>query len=280
MSITLEKVSYQSENTTEKGRVYKGTDNLAYPSVTTILKHYENSKELIAWKERLGKEESTRISQEAAARGTLTHSHIDNYLHNRANFSNDNDLINYLTSIDNIFASNAINYFYKRVDNINSEQAVFYKDSVIRYAGRYDSLENIRANTFFYRDTQENVLPGIALVDLKTKDKLPRIDKVDFLVKYALQGAAYTNAIENSSDIKIKYFIIVFASPKKSICLLFNRDDLDFYYEKFYSFATNYFDASKFVISWTKLISEATSRYKWQDMSYVDSIPREIRPIL
>jgi hypothetical protein len=273
-------VKYISESTTEKGRVYKASDNLLYPSVTTILKHYENSKELIAWKERLGKEESERIANEAAQRGILTHSHIDNYLHNKANFSSEKDLDEYLNSIDNVFATNAINYFYKRVENINSEQAIFYRDAYIRYAGRYDSLENIKDNTFFFKNSSEILPNGIALVDLKTKDKLPRLDKVDYLIKYALQGSAYTNAIEKSSDIKINYFIIVFSSPKKSVCLLFTKDDLDFYYDEFYKFACNFFDTSKPIPTWKNVIARASSRYIWEDMCYIDSIPREIKPIL
>ena len=61
-----------------------GTEKL--PSVTSILKACESAEKkasLDSWRNRVGEAEATRITENAAARGTLMHSILEGHLLNR-----------------------------------------------------------------------------------------------------------------------------------------------------------------------------------------------------
>ena len=58
------------------GRRHYAVDNKKLPSVTTILSHTQSKEKqdsLAKWQARVGKEEATRIKDQAASRGTAMH---------------------------------------------------------------------------------------------------------------------------------------------------------------------------------------------------------------
>ena len=65
------------------GRRHYAVDNKKLPSVTTILSHTQSKEKqdsLARWQARVGKEEATRIKDQAASRGTAMHTLLEHYL--------------------------------------------------------------------------------------------------------------------------------------------------------------------------------------------------------
>ena len=65
------------------GRRHYAVDNKKLPSVTTILSHTQSKEKqdsLAKWQARVGKEEATRIKDQAASRGTAMHTLLEHYL--------------------------------------------------------------------------------------------------------------------------------------------------------------------------------------------------------
>lgn len=62
------------------GRRFYSCDGYELPSVTTVLSATEDQSWLAAWKQRVGEAEANRISAEASALGTRTHSLVEHYL--------------------------------------------------------------------------------------------------------------------------------------------------------------------------------------------------------
>lgn len=270
-------IQYQSELTQSDGtRYYLGSDNNEYISVTTLLSRYENQDALVKWREKEGVEEAARITQESIDRGVDTHNIIEQYL-------SDNSF-----TVNSPYAKLVINMFYSRIKHISSETAVFFNDGIIKYAGRYDSQDNIQSNSFYYKDTGDLVNSGKALVDLKTKRKPPQLHKIDFILKYALQGAAYRSALKNTYGIDIDYFILVFIadkkcgdimSDKKCNLMLFSTEQLDFYFFHFYELALHFYNQPSKFKSWKDLVRKANCTYD-ADLGFIDFLPREIAPII
>jgi len=62
------------------GQRFYLADSYCLPSVTSVLSATEDASWLVAWRERIGHAEADRISAEASALGTRTHSLVENYL--------------------------------------------------------------------------------------------------------------------------------------------------------------------------------------------------------
>ena len=77
-----EKIQYVKldRTTTPTGRMYVGDDNVPVPSVTTVLDKTADKTALIAWRKRVGDEEATRVSNEAAGLGTKVHNALEKYI--------------------------------------------------------------------------------------------------------------------------------------------------------------------------------------------------------
>ena len=82
MSLLVEKFQYTKlkRTTVEGKRFYVGENGNAVPSVTTILGATKDMTALNEWKRRVGKAEAQRIVTESANLGTVTHSHLENYI--------------------------------------------------------------------------------------------------------------------------------------------------------------------------------------------------------
>ena len=71
---------FQTRRTNLDGVRHYSCDGHLLPSVTAVLSETEDKSWLVAWRERIGHAEADRISAEASALGTRTHSLVENYL--------------------------------------------------------------------------------------------------------------------------------------------------------------------------------------------------------
>ena len=58
--------------TIDKKRYYVTPEGKKYPSITTVLGHF-NKKAIYEWRQRVGDKEANRISTQASRRGTKVH---------------------------------------------------------------------------------------------------------------------------------------------------------------------------------------------------------------
>ena len=65
---------FQTRRTSLDGVRHYSCDGHLLPSVTAVLSETEDKSWLVAWRERIGHAEADRISAEASALGTRTHS--------------------------------------------------------------------------------------------------------------------------------------------------------------------------------------------------------------
>lgn len=269
---------YSGEYLKGDDRYYLDENNLDYLSVTSFLSKYEDKSSLLKWKNKIGEEAANLVSSSSIVRGKSVHSYIENYLENSTDFKSDNILPEYLP-----YLRLALNDFYSHINPIAIEDTIFYKDENVRYAGRYDSLVEIPSNTFISRTTGEYISAGLALVDLKTKNKPVRFDIADYIIKYALQGVAYVKAL-NFQDIK--YIVIVTVTNKKSTILRFCKHHIEFYWSKFLVLLNHWYinkgneleDFSRNKL-WYEIIKEANCSYDKFSGDFVNFLPDEIKHV-
>lgn len=266
---------YKGERTDDSGkRVYLDDKQNEYVSITTLLSAYEDKSGLTAWSERIGAEEAIRIRDEAAKRGTRTHSEVEAFFNSKhtgiagvAEFSS--------------HASVAIDKFYSKVEPVREEGVVLwepYKD--VRVAGRFDQLLHIPAETFRYCDTNDYVLPGNVIVDLKTKDKQPRLDKIDYIVKHLMQISSYAKMLMATQNIEIKGGCIVYAVAlkTKNCCRILHIDEdcMQFYWDKVLNMLLDYYGIQSMKQTWRDIVKEASCTYDFIVDQFISYEPREI----
>lgn len=253
---------YSREETSGSGfRLYFDTQDRDYISATTLLGLYEPTESLDKWRERVGEEQANRITQEAITRGKRAHSNLEAYFNGIA------------YDEDDLYASNAICNFYKYVNFIDAEKPVFFRKGKVRYAGRFDQLIYINKETF--KDKKGNYVPtGYALCDLKTKDKLPRHDIADFLIKNCMQLAAYYKAINvKEADIKINSAFLVYTTQKSTKVLYLDQEKLDFYWKCFKILLLDYYYIKPLKYSWSELVAKSNLTYDMNTLSYKSMVP-------
>ena len=174
------------------GRRHYAVDNQKLPSVTTILSQTQTKEKqdsLANWQAKIGKEEATRIKDQAAARGTAMHTLLEHYLLGEKHAD--------LTDIGQqatMMAEKVIEEGLKgHLSEIwGSEVTVWYPDL---YAGQtdvvgvYDDLESI--------------------VDFKQTNK-PK--KREWIEDYFIQLAAYAMAHDFTYSTAIRAGVILMCS--------------------------------------------------------------------
>ena len=174
------------------GRRHYAVDNQKLPSVTTILSQTQTKEKqdsLANWQAKIGKEEATRIKDQAAARGTAMHTLLEHYLLGEKHAD--------LTDIGQqatMMAEKVIEEGLKgHLSEIwGSEVTVWYPDL---YAGQtdvvgvYDNLESI--------------------VDFKQTNK-PK--KREWIEDYFIQLAAYAMAHDFTYNTAIRAGVILMCS--------------------------------------------------------------------
>ena len=67
--------------TIDKKRYYVTPEGKKYPSITTVLGHF-NKKAIYEWRQRVGNKEANRISTQASRRGTKVHQMCEDFINN------------------------------------------------------------------------------------------------------------------------------------------------------------------------------------------------------
>lgn len=149
-----------------EGRRYQTPSGDLYPSVTTVLGSIPNTH-LNEWIEKVGKEESQRIADAAARRGTKIHTWCENHLR----------------SIDNSFSmfdQEAKQMFEHMIPELNKFQEVHALETrlwsdKLRVAGTVDSIAKIDGEMY--------------VVDFKTSRSFKSREDIP---SYFMQAAAYS----------------------------------------------------------------------------------------
>lgn len=257
-------IQYSKEETASSGfRLYYDTTNTDYISSTSLLKLYECSKHLDAWKQRLGEEEANKVTQAAIQRGIEAHTTVENY--------QKDGIIN--TSDE--YGSKAIESFLQYVNILYVEEPVFFqkkvKDITVRYAGRFDQIIEIPKKTFAIKREATEVY-GTCLLDLKTKDKLPRYDKPDFIFKNCMQLASYYNALRES-PIDLTGAVILYSTKKRSLILYLNKECLEFYWKCFKCLLLDYYYVKPLKYTWSDLCCKAELTFDRKTNTFTSYLP-------
>ena len=147
------------------GRKYliEGTE-VKYPSITTVLSKTSDTSSLIAWRNRVGVEQATKISTMATRRGTSMHKLCEQYLLNE---ETDDD------NLDGNMLFKSIRPHLDDFDNVRCLEAPLYSHT-FKVAGTVDCIAEVDGK--------------LTIVDFKTANK-PK--KVEWIENYFMQGCFY-----------------------------------------------------------------------------------------
>lgn len=158
------------------------------PSVTTVLSMQDHSW-LDEWKERVGEEEAKRVTAEAARRGTLVHSALEDFLNNKELF------LDWLTKSHFIQVKKEL---ISLIEKVHALETPLYS-SVLRVAGRCDCIATINGE--------------LHIVDFKTSRNEKSWEDID---GYKMQCSAYAVMANEVYDLKIKKFCIVISNLQEN----------------------------------------------------------------
>jgi ATP-dependent exoDNAse (exonuclease V) beta subunit len=165
-----------------------------YPSITTILGHTESAEKVASlkrWQDALG-EEATRITQEAADRGTHVHLLAERYLQALPLWAPDENGNEIPEDARGMFKS--LKLFLNKVDEVWGQEVALYSKT-IEIAGRCDLI---------------GVYEGIpAIIDFKTSRRLKGNDDIG---NYRVQLAFYATAHNEMFGTDIQDGIILMSS--------------------------------------------------------------------
>ena len=204
-----------------RGSRHYDLGNEKLPSVTTILaatQTKEKRESLQKWQERIGKEEATRIRDQAAERGTAMHAFLEAYLHGKRRVD--------LTSIGQearTMAHQIIEQGLKDLEEFwGTEVTVFYPGL---YAGATDLVG-------MYQGTE-------SICDFKQSNK-PK--KKEWVEDYFLQLAAYAMAHNHIYNTQITQGVILLCT-KDNLFQRFVTDGSEFvtYQHKFLARVGQYY---------------------------------------
>jgi hypothetical protein len=262
-------VSYVGETTLDTGvRYYEGSDGELYPSVTTILSQYQDTTALEEWEEKLGKEEAAIVRDKAAARGRSAHTDIENYLNHRGQ----------VHGPQSRFTEAIIENFYSKVEMKMAEEALFWNNNGLRIAGRFDQLLEVPEDTFTDTVELEYIPGGLYIVDLKTKDKQPRVESTQYILKHCLQSTMYSKMLKDTRGINVTGAIIAYGIGLKTVSryklYYLSSKDLAFYWAYMYRILLDYYGVHDLEPSWEKFSQHADCRYI--DDVFENNIPHQI----
>ena len=157
------------------------------PSVTTILSKTKDMTALDEWANRIGKDNAEAIKNEAAARGSRMHKHIEDYITESKEVVED---------ANEIHTSMAL----KVLENIRPHLKEIWGSEInLYYPGQYAGTADIAG-----------VWDGVpAIVDFKQTNKPKKVEWID---DYKLQLVSYAAAHNKLFDTDIRKGVIVMCS--------------------------------------------------------------------
>lgn len=185
-------------------RYYSLPSGEKFKSVTTILSEKTDKTALYEWRARVGKEEATKITVQAARRGTSIHSIAERYVLNEDNYlkkemPSNVDMFNQIKpKID------------EHIDNIHGIELPLFSKT-LKAAGKTDLIAEY-----------DGVM---SVIDFKTSRKLK---KEEWIQNYFLQATAYSMMFESLYKIKIPQIVILIAVDHEKDPQIFKMDRGDY----------------------------------------------------
>ena len=180
-----------TRSTTDGLRTYDvGKEKL--PSVTTILgktQSTEKQESLARWKASVGEEQATRIKDQAAARGTDMHTHLEKHILGKGHLD--------LTPEGKIAKSMADTIISK---GFNDLQEIWGSEVTLYYPGLYAGATDL-VGTYDYEDS---------IIDFKQSNKPKRKEWID---DYFMQLGAYAMAHNYVYRTEITQGVILMCTP-------------------------------------------------------------------
>ena len=180
-----------TRSTTDGLRTYDvGQEKL--PSVTTILgatKSQESQDSIARWQARVGPDEATRIKEQAAARGTDMHTHLEHHLLGQGYLN--------LTPegrVAKLMADTIVDKGFKDLQEVWGSEVVVYYPGL--YAGATDVV-----GVYDYEDS---------IIDFKQSNKPKRKEWID---DYFMQLGAYAMAHNYVHRTEITQGVILMCTP-------------------------------------------------------------------
>lgn len=174
MSLIVPKFNYNTLKKHEINgkRLYLTPDGNSVASVTTILNKTKDNSHLIAWRNRIGEQKATEITNEAAGVGTRMHKYLELYIQNGIwPVSGSNPYAQQAHRMAEIVKLNALSY----VNEIWGSEVSLYMPKM--YAGTTDLVGLYNGNA--------------CIMDFKQSNK-PK--KIEWIEDYFLQLIAYAEA--------------------------------------------------------------------------------------
>ena len=168
-------------------RHYVTPEGKKYKSVTTILSERTDKTHLLEWRKRVGEAEATKISVQAANRGTAIHNIAEQYVLNETNYP-------------------------KGVMPANIDTFKKLRPLIDKHIGRIYGLEH-----FMYSDELKTAgatdciaeFDGVmSIIDFKTSTKLK---KEEWIQNYFLQATAYALMTEERHNVEVPQIAIMIA---------------------------------------------------------------------
>lgn len=168
---------------TPLGRFYLTPEGRAYPSVTTVT-GFHKKQSLIEWRKRVGEEAATRISTQAANRGTNVHKYAEQYLLNES--------IVYSNPFDEQLFKSIVPYL-NNIEEVHAIETKMYSDH-LGLAGTVDCIGLYEGK--------------MSVIDFKTSSKPKKKEWID---SYFMQCSAYAIMFEERTGIPVARTVIIMA---------------------------------------------------------------------
>ena len=180
-----------TRSTTDGLRTYD-VGNEMMPSVTTILgktKSPEAQESIARWQAKVGKEQATRIKEQAAARGTDMHTHLEKHILGEGYLD--------LRPEGRIAKAMSDTIISK---GFNDLQEIWGSEVVIHYPGLYAGATDL-VGVYDYEDS---------IIDFKQSNKPKRKEWID---DYFMQLGAYAMAHNHVYQTQITQGVILMCTP-------------------------------------------------------------------
>ena len=178
-------------STTDGLRTYNvGTENL--PSVTSILQATQSDEKrasLARWQAKVGKNEATRVKEQAASRGSNMHLHLEKHILGQGHMD--------LTEEGKTAQSMAQTVIDKGLGDL---QEIWGSEVTLWYPGLYAGATDV-VGVYDYEDS---------IIDFKQSNK-PK--KKEWIEDYFMQGAAYAMAHNQVYGTEISQCVILMCTP-------------------------------------------------------------------
>ena len=178
-------------STTDGLRTYNvGNENL--PSVTSILQAPQSDEKrasLARWQAKVGKNEATRVKEQAASRGSNMHLHLEKHILGQGHMD--------LTEEGKTAQSMAQTVIDKGLGDL---QEIWGSEVTLWYPGLYAGATDV-VGVYDYEDS---------IIDFKQSNK-PK--KKEWIEDYFMQGAAYAMAHNQVYGTEISQCVILMCTP-------------------------------------------------------------------